>query len=220
VARRILTTRKKCLLQRLMPNPMARRRETRIKTQILRRRRLEEEDIENEDEPNDTSQIRTTLQALNFPNMWIGDTGATKHSTKHRQGGINARPSSSRTRGIYGQAITPDSEVDLPGIYCDKDGDEQFTVKLRNVDVTPESHYNLISLTRLMEERHMIKESKKNGITACKGNHEIKFNIRVETPKGVLWCAYIKRHDPKNEVATEANDVVSDNPTVSLLRFL
>ena len=71
--------------------------------------------------------------------MLIGNTGATKHSTKHRQGGINAQPSSSRTRGIYGQAIKPDSEVDLPGIYCDKDGDEQFTVKLRNVDVTPES---------------------------------------------------------------------------------
>jgi len=64
-----------------------------------------EEVVENEDEPNDTSQIRPTLQALNSPNMWIGDRGATKHSTKHRQGGINAQPSSSRTRGIYGQAI-------------------------------------------------------------------------------------------------------------------
>jgi len=82
---------------------------------------LEEEDVENEDEPNDASQIRPTLQALNSPNLWIGDTGATKHSTKHRQGGINARPSSSRTRGIYGQVIKPDSEVDLPGIYCDKE---------------------------------------------------------------------------------------------------
>ena len=212
--------RKKHPLQRLMPNPKARRRETRIKTQILRIRRLEEEDVENEDEPNETSQIKPTLHALNSPNMWIGDTGATKHSTKHMQGGINARPSLSRNRGIYGQAITADSEVDLPGIYCDKDGDEQFTVKLRNVDVIPESHYNLISLTRLLEEGHMIKGSKKNGITACKGNHEIKLNNRVETPKGVLWCAYINRHDQENEAATEANDVVSDNPTVSLLQFL
>jgi hypothetical protein len=42
---------------------------------------LEEEDVENEDEPNDVSQIRPTLQALSSPNMWIGDTGATKYST-------------------------------------------------------------------------------------------------------------------------------------------
>ncbi len=51
---------------------------------------LEEEDVENEDEPNDISQIRPTLQSLSSPNMWIGDTGAMKHSTKHRQGGINS----------------------------------------------------------------------------------------------------------------------------------
>ena len=30
----------------------------------------------------------------------------------------------------------------------------------------------------------------------------------------MLWCAYIKRHDPENEFATEANDVVSNNPHV------
>jgi hypothetical protein len=54
---------------------------------------LDEEDVENEDEPNDVSQIRPTLQALSSPNMWIGDTGATKHSTKHRQGGMRLRES-------------------------------------------------------------------------------------------------------------------------------
>jgi hypothetical protein len=51
---------------------------------------LDEEDVENEDEPNDVSQIRPTLQALISSNMWIGITGATKHSTTHRQGGINS----------------------------------------------------------------------------------------------------------------------------------
>ncbi len=118
--------------------------------------------------------------------MWIGDTGATKHSTKHRQGGINSRPSTSRTRGIYGQAVTPDVEVDLPGTYCDKYREGQFTVKLRNIDVIPESHYNLISITRLMEEGHIVKVNKKDGIIVQKGGRVIKFNIRVKMPKGVL----------------------------------
>ena len=40
---------------------------------------LEDEDVE---ETEGLSQIRPTLQALNSPNMWIGDTGATRHSTK------------------------------------------------------------------------------------------------------------------------------------------
>jgi hypothetical protein len=78
--------------------------------------------LENEDEPNDVSQIRPTLQTLSSPNMWIEDTGATMHSTKQMQGGINSQPSMSRTRGIFGQAGKPDAEVDIPGIYCDKIG--------------------------------------------------------------------------------------------------
>jgi hypothetical protein len=110
---------------------------------------LEDEDVE---ETEGLSLIRPTLQALNSLNMWIGDTGATRHSTKYKQGGINSRPSTSRTRGISRQAIKPSMEVDLPGMYCDKAGDDQFAVKLRDVDVIPKSHYNLISLTKLMDE--------------------------------------------------------------------
>ena len=129
---------------------------------------LEEEDVENEDEPNNVSQIRPTLQALSSPSMWIRDTGATKHSTKHRHGGINSQPSTSRTRGIYGQAVKPNAEMDIPGIYCDKNGDEQFAVKLQSINVIPESHYNLISITRMMEEGHSVKANKKDGITVQK----------------------------------------------------
>ncbi len=88
---------------------------------------LEEKDVE---EVQDLSQIQTTLQVLNSPHMWIGDTGATKHSTKHKQGGIKSRPSTSRTRGIYAQAVKPSIEVDLPGMYCDKSSEDQFAVKL------------------------------------------------------------------------------------------
>jgi hypothetical protein len=41
--------------------------------------------LENEDEPNDVSQIRPTLQALSSPNMWIGDTGSTQPSTDREE---------------------------------------------------------------------------------------------------------------------------------------
>jgi hypothetical protein len=99
---------------------------------------LEEADVE---EVLGLSEIRPTLQALNSPNMWIGDTGATKHSTKHKQRGINSRPSTSRTKGIYGQAVKPSMEVDLPGMYCDKSGEDQLAVKLQNIDIIPESQY-------------------------------------------------------------------------------
>ncbi len=75
--------------------------------------------LEEDDEDmskSDGSEMQPTLQALNSPNIRIGGTGATKHSTKYKQGGINARPSLSRTRGIYGQAVKPAMEVDIPGV--------------------------------------------------------------------------------------------------------
>jgi hypothetical protein len=140
---------------------------------------LEDKDVEEKS----LSQIRPTLQALNSLNMWIGDTGATRQSTKHRQCGINSRPSTSKTRGISGKAIQPSMEVDLPGMYCDKNGDDQFAVNLGDVDVIPESHYNLISVTKLMEEGHKVPGNKKDGLSIEKGGRIIKFDIRVETPK-------------------------------------
>jgi hypothetical protein len=133
---------------------------------------------------------------MRHKDLWVlplGDTGATKHSTKHKQGGINSRPSTNWTKGIYGQAVKPSiMEVDLPGMYCDKSGEDPFTVKLQNVDTIPKSHYNLISITELMEEGHKIAGNKKDGVTLQNGSQVIKFDIKAKTPKGVLWCAYIK----------------------------
>ncbi len=101
--------------------------------------------------------------------------------------------------------------MDISGIYCDKNGDEQFAGKLQSINIIPESHYNLISITQLIEEGHSVKPNKKDRITVQKGGQVIKFDIRVEIPKGVLWCAYIKRNDPKSEIAAESSDLKSND---------
>ena len=68
-----------------------------------------------------------------------------------------------------------------------------------------------------MEEGHKVTGSKKDGLTAQKGRIVIKFDIRVKTPKGVLWCACIKRPESDREVAAGLNDNKIDNqPTKSV----
>jgi hypothetical protein len=63
-----------------------------------------------------------------------------------------------------------------------------------------------------MKEGHLVKVNKRNGITAQKGGQVIKFNIRVKTLKGILWCAYIKRKEPaESEIAAESSNFKSDN---------
>jgi len=42
-----------------------------------------------------------------------------------------------------------------------------------------------------MEEGYKVVGTKKDGMSVEKRGLIIKFDIRVETPKGVLWCAYI-----------------------------
>ena len=55
------------------------------------------------------------------------------------------------------------------------------------MDAIPESHYNLISRTKLIEEGHKVIGNKKDGMFVETGGWVIKFDIGVETLKGVLW---------------------------------
>jgi hypothetical protein len=162
---------------------------------------LEEEDIDDDVNLIDLNLIWPTLQALNSPNRRIGDIGATKHSSKHKQGGINLQPPTSRTRGIFGQAVKPAMELDFPGAYCNKNSKDKFAVKLLNLDVIPERHYNLISIMRLMETGHKVTGNKNDGITVQNGAWVIKFDMRVETLTGELWCAYIMHPEPDGKIA-------------------
>ena len=171
-----------------------------VKALITIKLGLKEDGVED-DEPSDV--IRLTLQALNLPNIWIGNTGVTKHSTKYKLGGINSRPSTSRTRGISGKAVKPTIEDDIPGTYCDTNGDKQFAVKLCNIFVIPESHYNL-SITRLIEEGHKLSGNKKTGLTLEKNRRVNAFDIRVEMPTGVLWCTNVTRNN--NEVTAGSSE--------------
>jgi hypothetical protein len=82
------------------------------------------------------------------------------------------------------------------------------------MDVIPENHYNLITITKLMKEGHKVTMDKKDGITVQKGGGLIKFDIRVETPKGVLWCAYIKQQESENKVAAGMIDNKVNNQTI------
>ncbi len=36
-----------------------------------------------------------------------------------------------------------------------------------------------------------MKANKNDGIAVQKGGQVIKFDVRVEMPKGVLWCEYV-----------------------------
>ena len=57
-----------------------------------------------------------------------------------------------------------------------------------------------------------------DGITVQKSGRIIKFDIRVETPKGVLWCAYIKQPESESKVAAGMIDNKVDNQTINSMK--
>ena len=62
------------------------------------------------------------------------------------------------------------------------------------------------------------RQTRKVGITAQKGGQIIKFDIRVETLKGVLWCAYINQPEPESKVAAGMIDNKVDNQTINSMK--
>jgi hypothetical protein len=48
------------------------------------------------------------------------------------------------------------------------------------------------------------------------GSQVIKFDIKVKTPKGVLWCAYIKLPEVNGEIAAG----VSNNQPKEIVKVL
>jgi hypothetical protein len=65
-----------------------------------------------------------------------------------------------------------------------------------------------------MEEGHKMTANSRDGITLEKNGRVIKFDMRVETLKGVLWCMYIKRNDADGELAARLSDEKMDSESI------
>ena len=77
---------------------------------------------------------------------------------------------------------------------------------MAELPVIPESGFNLFSGTRMMDNGWIMSGDKEK-IVIKKGGQEIVFDIKIRTPKGVVFCAYIK---PR--VAKGTSNVAVDQP--------
>jgi hypothetical protein len=131
---------------------------------------------------------------LSDPNVWIGDTGATKHVSPHSEGLVNIRESKSSDNITMGnKRVEKASQVgDIHGIICDKYGNEKNKVKIEDVSIVPTSGYNLFSITKLMKNGWKLSGTKEE-IKLTNDEKEIIFDICIPTPMGMLLAMYVKR---------------------------
>ncbi len=76
------------------------------------------------------STASPTTQMLESEDLWIADMGATSHITKHATGGIKQHKSAVQMKGCM-EIMTAIFKMDIPVMYCDKDGNEVRSAELK-----------------------------------------------------------------------------------------
>ena len=141
---------------------------------------------------------------LQHPNIWIGDTGATNHTTPFEHGVVNVtRPDNSDlTSCAFGSKDMPAKIGDIPVEIFDKNGMFMAKSKLTSVAVQKKGDFNLFSLTRAIKEGWTLGGNK-TCIWLEKDGMTLKFDIRITTPRGMVFCIYLRRTS-KGEMSAAA----------------
>jgi len=114
--------------------------------------------------------------------------------THDKTGCINEQENSSLSVGIEGEASRCVSQVDLPGIICDRHGNEKQHITLKKMRYNPKANFNLLSLTKLLMDGWTMTGDA-NAIVMRKGSSEIRFDIVIKTERGAIFATYIKHRD-------------------------
>jgi hypothetical protein len=117
----------------------------------------------------DKTMIHPIIKTLVDKDMWIMDTGATRHITYSRIGGMSHRNTTVKMRGFVGESINPDLEMDISVMYTCDDGKE-IKAELKDDQVNEKLNFNLFSVTQKLQKGYILKGDA-NSIRICKGNH-------------------------------------------------
>ncbi len=107
------------------------------------------------------------------------------------------------TLGQHGTVAMASKLVNICGHWCDQYGDELVPACSTNVPYNPKSNFNLAGIGLFLQCGFTMIGDDTWGIILQKGSIVIKFDNKIETPGGVIWCGYYKHGC---EVATVLGD--------------
>ena len=157
-----------------------------------------------------TSLESVDLSALQFPddarmlkhkNFFIGDTGATADQVNSDEGLINVRESYIKFMSSHGDTKDAVKKGDLIGLKTDKHGNVQQRIKIEGVNVNPNSPFNLISITKRLEQGWELGGDK-NSIWISKGSNKLVFDHKISTKNGCVFGFYMEREVPEPAAVT------------------
>ena len=147
--------------------------------------------------------------------MWIADTAATVHSTPCTIGLKNVRQATQCEAITMGNGAKEQASMvgDLPGMLCDKHGNQIGRGVLQQVKIIQNGQFNLFLISKMMKQGWELSGSQKE-MVILKGKNRIVFDIVIPTTEGVLYAIY-HRWDANNELAAANNDK-TEGPKMSV----
>ena len=145
------------------------------------------------------------IKLLEDPEIFVCDTGATTHSTGHGFGLIDLKDGGGRTTKVgNGASVTTKAVGVLP--FKTKEG---TTGNMNGIHYIKGAPFNLISGTKLLDLGYKL-QGDKDKIWYTKDGTKLVFDIKIETPEGMLFATRLQR------TATEVGGAVAQEKTVSI----
>jgi hypothetical protein len=144
------------------------------------------------------------MRLINDPNIWIGDTAASVHTSPY-QHGMTPEGNTVKNGSIaVGNGITEKTAMcrNSHGKICNKQGAKVGRAKLTHVAYSPNMKFNLCSLSKLCQDGWEMKGNKEL-LVMERNNQKIKFDINVTTATGVVYCMYLQRDEEIVNAALE-----------------
>ena len=134
------------------------------------------------------------LKILSDPNIFLADSGATAHMTNCDIAMVDIKPVNKTDHALCANGgISKVTKIGcIPAMKVNNQGLDEFPLRLMDVSHTPDSPFNVVSITKMLME-NWILTGNKDEMTLVKGDKQIHFDIKIHTPKGVLYAAYLKR---------------------------
>ena len=123
------------------------------------------------------------------------------------------------TIGISCKAVQSKYVMDIPDVFCDKDGNECLKTTLEGVIYIKSYNFLLCSLARLMQQGWKMSSDQK-AIEVAKGSHTITFHIMIPTPKDAIYAGCFKQSKKIAMVSTQSGFEMNIQEAHTLLRHI
>ena len=150
--------------------------------------------------------------------MSIGDTGASSDTTTLDLGFQNKEPANAADHIVdaSGNDLIGKTAGDVSGVFCDKYGTERNKVIIEEMVYSPDSEFNVFSLTIRLDAGYELGDDK-NAIWISKGDQKIGFDIKIKTLNEAIFVAYFKLGWQRSESSTfeqEQEDQCKHSPRI------